>query len=478
MNFAQQKNKASPRQTACSSPGCRTTRHEPTSIGAYWTARACWSFKAAQAYKNDWAEDVDSVFQEESVFHQQVYLLAKREYVKKALTEPDKFSSSPYRALGSGTFMLGLDGETHEAQRAFASKYLRYDAPVIDALARVAFDAAAVLPSKQRNFDLVELSEQVALRFAGFLFGFEEVDIALLDKTMRAAYVGANYQIMGRHFVSEPGAVLGATVALGALLQRVAQLIDLYRARIGQAEDDEFARIGLELAELRQEMGKSIGSPPLTEFEPVLKRIANGTFSGKTGNYSGNELAVIVVGLIAGSIGNIQAGASIAIYQFFAIAPANDAGARCCRPVAAEWNRRPLQHLDLGGFAAESPGPIPAPQDEARDLSRFDLYSERQQCHPGHRCGHPRQGNADSLIFGGPEGTSEYLHQCLGQHLAMPVIARVVMEVLMLDGLAETFDPRTGKLLRLEKFWGVHCKKYPLEFNRTDVLTQFPLSWS
>jgi len=106
-----------------------------------------------------------------SEFHQEVYLLAKRKHVVKALTDP-KFSSSPYSALGSGTFMLGLDDEKNTQQRKFASKYLRYDPQIIDALASVAFDAAAVLPSKQREFDLVDVSEQVALRFAGFLFGF------------------------------------------------------------------------------------------------------------------------------------------------------------------------------------------------------------------------------------------------------------------------------------------------------------------
>ena len=43
----------------------------------------------------------------------------------------------------------------------------------------------------------------------------------------------------------------------------------------------------------------------------------------------------------------------------------------------------------------------------------------------------------DPLIFGGPEGTSAFLHQCVGQHLAMPVIARIVRGVLMLDGLTK-----------------------------------------
>src|SRR5208283_5250536 len=78
-----------------------------------------------------------------SVYHQDVYLLAKREHVERALTRPDEFSSSPYRALGSGTFMLGLDDLDdldHQEQRAFAAAYLRYDHPIIDALASVAFE--------------------------------------------------------------------------------------------------------------------------------------------------------------------------------------------------------------------------------------------------------------------------------------------------------------------------------------------------
>jgi cytochrome P450 len=423
-----------------------------------------------------------------SVFHQDVYLLAKREHVTRALTESEEFSSSPYRALGSGTFMLGLGKLDHEEQRAFASKYLRFEPRIIDALASVAVAAAAVLPSKQRKFDLVDVSEQVALRFAGFLFGFEQADHVELEKTMRLAYLGANYQIMGRHFVSEPGAVLEATGAMGALLQKVAQLIDLYRARIGQTETDTFERIELEREELRQAMGKSMRSPA-PEFEPVLKRIANPkeTPSDVKRDYSGNELAVMVVGLIAGSIGNIQAGASIAIYEFFR----NRDLFERAREVATKWqlgetDGGPLSGLIWEALRLNPPVPFLPRKTKKELLLDSTLIPEGTNVilavGGATRDGidHPddfkmdREKN-DPLIFGGPEGTSAFLHQCLGQHLAMPVIARIVREVLMLDGLTETFDPRTGKLLRLEKLWGVNCEKYPLEFNRTDVLTQFPL---
>ena len=423
-----------------------------------------------------------------SVYHQDVYLLAKREHVERALTRPDEFSSSPYRALGSGTFLLGLDDLDdldHQEQRAFAAAYLRYEQPIIDALASVAFEAAAVLPSKQRKFDLVDVSEQVALRFAGFLFGFAQVDHVLLDKTMRPAYLGLNYQIVGRHFVSEPGAVDAASISMGALLQRVAHLIDLYRARIGQTEVDEFERIEIELEELRQEMGKSMGSPP-PAFVPVLRRIAEKPLPGVKRDYSGNELAVIVVGLIAGTIGNIQAGASIAISEFF----------RNCdlfehaREAAIKWRQGetdggPLSDLIWEALRLNPPAAF-LPRRTSQDIRLDSTLIPKGSVvilaigaatrdgieDPGEFKKHRKR---DPLIFGGPAGTSAFLHQCVGQYLAMPVIAHIVRGVLLLDGLTQCLDPRTGELLRLEKLWGIICKKYPLEFNRTAILTQFPL---
>jgi cytochrome P450 len=438
------------------------------------------TFQSRASTKERRRQDIDSVFQ------QDVYLLAKRQHVERALTESDEFSSSPYRALGSGTFMLGLDNNAdHQGQRAFASKYLRYDPRIIEALARAAFDAAAVLPSKQQNFDLVDVSEQVALRFAGFLFGFEQADHVLLEKTMRLAYFGGDYQIVGRHFVSEPGAVPGASDALGALLEKVAQLIDLYRARIGQTEDDTYERLELELEELRQEMGKDKGPPP-PAFEPVLRRIAKGATSDVKGDYSGNELALIVVGLIAGSIGNIQAGASIAIHEFFR----NRGLIESARETAIKWqlgdtDDGPLSDLIWEALRLNPPVPF-LPRRTKREI-RLDstLIPEGSNVILAIG-GATRDGIADPddfkvdrkrdpLIFGGSDSASAYLHQCMGQHLAMPVIARVVRGVLLLDGLTETLDPTTGMLRPLEKLWGVICHKYPLEFNRTDVLTQFPL---
>jgi hypothetical protein len=50
-----------------------------------------------------------------------------------------------------------------------------------------------------------------------------------------------------------------------------------------------------------------------------------------------------------------------------------------------------------------------------------------------------------------------------------------VRRVLRLDGLARTFDPKTGKVQRLEKLWGFNCQKFPLEYTRSARLVQSPL---
>ncbi len=108
------------------------------------------------------------------------------------MTDTENFSNSPYQALGSGTFMLALDGGDHDAQRAFASASLDHlNAKTVCALSSVAFMAAAALPLKRRQFDLAELAEQAAVRFVGFLFGFAQADHPLIEEAARAAaYLG------------------------------------------------------------------------------------------------------------------------------------------------------------------------------------------------------------------------------------------------------------------------------------------------
>jgi len=78
------------------------------------------------------------------------------------------------------------------------------------------------------------------------------------------------------------------------------------------------------------------------------------------------------------------------------------------------------------------------------------------------------------LVFGGPEHAG-YLHRCIGQHLAWPLILEIVQQVLLLPGLSQVIDPITGKPQKLRKRWGAICEGYPMQFQRARRLNQQPL---
>jgi cytochrome P450 len=433
-----------------------------------------------------------------SVFRQDVYLLTARDDIVRALTDTANFSNAPYQALGSGTFMLALDGADHPLQRAFARAYLCHlDDPSIYALSAIAFMAGAVLPLKQRNFDLVDLAEQVALRFVAFMFGFAQADHPLIEASMRKAYLGLNYQILGRHFASQPFVMTEAAVGMGALLQRVAYLIDLYRERVGREQRDEYETIGLELDEIRGFKDHN-NNKPLAKFVPVLRRIGEYAEPDPR-QYSTTELAVIVVGLIAGTIGNVQASVSIAIDQFFdpcnkILDSARNAAkeAWVANPDAAEdpavqgliWEALRLQPpvAFLPRRTKENPvsfGQVEIPEHSVVILAMGGAARDRPDDPDEFKV---RNNICDPLIFGGtpPEehksGDKPYTHQCIGRRLAMPLITHIVREVLVLPGLAQSLDPKTGKPVRLQKLWGFNCQSYPLEFDRFGILKHSALN--
>jgi cytochrome P450 len=427
---------------------------------------------------------------QDPVFHQDVYLLAARELIEQALTDSRSFSNSPYQALGA-TFMLGLDGADHQMQRKFAEAFLGVGAPQLNALATLAFEAGAVLPLKQPEFDLAEVAEQVALRFAGFLFGFAQIDHAELAAAMRAAYRSLCYQIIGRHFATDLGTVEMAALPVGALVNRVAYLIDLYREPIGRAQVDELKRIDAELDELRryttrartpkdldpakpclQTSGEE--TRPLKHFEPILRELARGVAAAPP-DYTTTDLAVVVVGLIAGTVGNIQASVCIAIDAIL-------------RDAARFENARTAAGRSQFGVSGARKD-LEAFIWEALRLNPPAAFLARKTIEPVRAGGEKipkdtvvllamgaatRDGSNDPLIFGGPAGGA-YVHSCIGEHLAMPVVSCLVREVLLLPGLAVRSDPRTGEPLPLRKLWGFVCEEYPLQFDREELLVQHPL---
>lgn len=420
-------------------------------------------------------------------FQQDVYLLAKRGEILDAL-KGNGYSNAPYQMLGSGTFMLGLDAQQAKIQRDFAAAYMDPRNPRFEEhvriLASIAFLAGAVLPLKLRNFDLAELAEQVAVRFTGFLFGFEQGDQYLIERTMRKAYHGLNFVILGRHFVSEPGLIDSASRDMGELLIRVAALIDLYGERVGRDQEELYERIQHEQEDLHAFVEKN-GHKPLADFKPILQRI--GEREGKdagTRTCSTSELAVIVVGLMAGMIGNIQASVCTTINELFD--PRDKAGVlekarelaresalndRHYKNPVPELVRWTWEALRLNPPAAFLPRLTTAEQKPTPNGKVVILAmgsATRELGGDKFRPGAPAQ--PDDLIFG--DGGA---HSCVGRYLAMPLVNLIVRNVLALPGLEQRLDPRTGEPFRLEKNWGFYCTRYPMEYERYELLKQSPL---
>jgi len=469
----------------------------------------------------------------DSVYEQNVYLLGGKAHVENAFTETDKFSNSPFHALGGGTFMLALDrGADHTAQRIYAEAKLEIAPVELLTLVTVAFQAGALLSLKQRKFDLAELAELVAARYMGFMFGFAQADHALIQLAMRKAYRGLCYQVMGRHFVSEPGTMIEANAAMAGLLKRAAELIGLYQGDldserlahtrcercgrlghedgIGCAQADETDLLRRELEELRViALPTNPKLHPLGNFTPLLRRIA----ACRTGSFTNTEAAVMVVGLIAGAIGNMQASICIAINHFFRLPEGKDlarvqelaqqarlasrgAGPdpqiRACveealrrNPPVAFLPRKTLKDIRLGSVdipagqvvlmgvgggtrLAEDTGAYRLPPEAWAQAAEASASAALPQGCPHHA--------PAALVFGGGEKDPDYLHSCIGQHLAMPLVVHVVRQIMALPGLAEACDPRTGMPARLRKLWGYGCESYPMEFRREDILAQSPLS--
>lgn len=445
-----------------------------------------------------------------SVFHQNVWLLTSRDLVSRALTEDTLFSNEPYQALGSGTFMLGLDGKPHSVQRSFAHAVIK-PCGVLDLLANLAFRAAATGPLKQRQFDLCYLAEQAALRLAGYLFGIPNGDHPLMEAAMRAAYQGLNYQIIGRHFVlADAEDATKGKIAAAKFTARLAVIISGYQDAALPADDaangspraqtpeEHLKRLPDDLREVKTDfvtLSVLPGMERLKDFKPVCELLAEGA-----GHYSGTELAILVAGMMAGTIGNIQASVSIAVNQFFqeqalletATRHAREAVAQLRLPPEEQTALQPLEHLVMKALRLNPPAaflPRKMLNDETITLpnnTRVTLHKDQivmlaigaatqefdKHCNS---TSNPETALADPLILGGAPDSS-YIHNCIGDHIAKPVITRFVRDVLNLPGLDRTRDLKTGEPYLLQKTWGIMCAKFPMQYSRDRRLIQQPLN--
>jgi cytochrome P450 len=461
-------------------------------------------------------------------YEQTAWLITDRAQAEAALrcdADPKRtpqFSNAPFGALGRSNFMLGMDATQgpgdHARQRHLAIRALKLDTQEIHGLCTISLRAAALLPLKKREFDAVALAEQAALRFVAFWFGFAQSDLPLLEACTRKATHALSYQTFARHFATDPFALPENTAAMGALSRRAAELIDLFRHQHTAGQRDEYRVISRELAELQEFEPDSVFEPwpapprcaadapvhpapaperPLAKFKPVMHRMVElAGAAGQEETYGGTDLAVIVTGLIAGTVGNVVSAVALALQCLFEC-PARfkaaqnaaaqdwlDHGHRAgqdakltpfiwealrLNPPVAYLPRRSMLPLVLNGVK------IPAGSElviavgaAARDRTSWtkpDDFNPARYQTPGVKY--------DDLVFGGDPGS--FLHQCIGQHVAMPLVTHIVRQVLMLPGLAEAINPRNSHPFGLSRQWGYHCLSYPLSYHRFELLRHSPL---
>jgi hypothetical protein len=389
--------------------------------------------------------------------HKDVTLVTKRAQIEKMLlNEEHKYSSRVYAELGGGNFMLALDREdpdVHEMQRDAYRKCFpgREDAQRIGDLAYLACEAAAILSLRAPEFDLAQLAEQAALRFCQKLMGYALTDFPLLQQAIRAGYAGLVYQVLGRHFVTDPTAIPAARMGMAQLVKRTSTLIDAYHER------DEDALRGT----------KDTAVPG--GFTPVMAKLARNVGGGM----NSEQRAILIAGSALGTVGNVQAAVCIAVKSFF-----EHPGTFDEMYSLARRDRLPHSTSHLGewkgciqGALRENP-PIPFLPRIAVD-SNGDMVREYLLALGGATSGRGEGAGDDPLVWGLPDGAP---HWCLGKELAWPLIVEIVRLVMGLPALDQLLDPEDATAFGLTKRWGFACESYPLTHQRERRIAQSSLN--
>ncbi len=431
--------------------------------------------------------------------HSPVYFICKRDLILEAMGYSGKFSNSPYTELGTGAFMLALDAggnpDFHQAQRLAAQKSLPSvkQTDLIRRLCVESTEQASVTSLANTVFDVAQFSEQAALRFCTFLYGFSAQDFGLLEDSMRAAYRALNYQMLGRHFLSEPATLPQAKLAMAGLLKRTSALVDDYQrldpAMYPNKAPGQFNHHG-------QRHLLPMGVEPLANFglggiEPVMKRLA-----AQPDNLTGQELAVVVVGSIAGIVGNVQASVCIAIDAIFNQLKGDVlvAAKRAAHPNKQTGlaDDETLHKIVMEALRLNPPAPfLPRRSTQDQTLDGVQLPKDAQCILTlgGGTCGNATErvfrlqpNREDPLIFGyephssGGNVNPGGLHWCIGNYLAKPLILEVVKKILCLPSVAQRLDRGTGEVVRLQKRWGFANERYPMVYKREKRLVQSPLN--
>lgn len=387
----------------------------------------------------------------------EAYLLTARAHVEAALQAG---SVAPYAGLDSGgRFLLGQDefgqqpGCPHARQRKIALDALRVAPATLEACVAAAVQRALVLPQKGPQFDLVtDVAEQAALRLVALLFGLPAKSHVLLERGMRATYTRLTFQIIGRHFVADDGQPPAESAKAKDLKSRLEEEID--RA-VALEDPQEWWDAGVIAP------GEAIG--------PRLARVPGA---------SADDTRTMVVGLIAGTIGNVTCAIANTFDLWFRAtdgtgAPLIERAAHAARHGDGETVRR----MTNDAMRARPPAPF---------LARTAVTAMRLRAAGGAETLVPAGSHlllamgADTppdpdFLFGGAVDDPRFPHACVGRHLALPLIHETVLQVLRLPGLARDIDPATHRPRPLVKRWGAICESFPLRFQRDRRLNQQPL---
>ena len=350
-------------------------------------------------------------------------------------------------------------------------------------LADEAVRQAGVAGLLRDGFDVALLAEQAALRYIGLAFGFSSKDHSQLQTAASAGYRALVHQIVGRHFSHDPTALPLARQEIGRLTQRVSELIEDYR-RVAWKPRKVHGRLKHRLD--RASWPEGIDPPAewglSAAGDPLLKRMAL-----EPGDFSVHELATIAVGLIVGTVGNVQASVCLVLRQFFdetaTLNRAIEASDHAENPTSGVGPVRKLD--DLVGDALGRHPPVAFLPRRARKGTTLagttisegdDVILWLAAAGAGPKETPPARSCPHALPFGLQEIDRPAPHACIGAGAGRALITAIVGAVLRLPGIAEQLDPITVERCELKQRWGFACERYPLTHRRADRLKQQPLN--
>lgn len=358
-------------------------------------------------------------------------------------------SVAPYAALGGGQFMLAMDaGAEHTAQRNFALERLDAVAAHAQDCAELAYRRAAVFTFKRADFDLASFAEAFALRYVSVMFGFPDQAYGVLKGTMARLYEELCFQILGRHFSGEPMKPRPFVEPQDKLEQWIIDMLD------GSGPSER--RISIRDA-------AKYGQPVLAQMQV------------HDGGYDRKQLAVIVQGLVGGTIGNVQASVCIVLNEWFNHRVNGRPLLMDARAALAAGEHRILGGMMMNALMRNPPAAFLPRRSDGRSLRVAGPGSDFIPEH-GELVLAMGAAGRHELVFGGRRDDPGYVHQCVGQRVIYPALRHAVGKLLQQPGLAQVVAHPDVRPKRLEKRWGMMCLSYPLQHDRGRRLKQRCLS--